>query len=76
VSIWTLNCSKRDTRPSHRFLSATCDKRRSRPVNGRMCDEETRADKGDPERQPIAVSRSLTDTVEERIICAVNNGTA
>lgn len=43
-------------------------------MNDRMYDEETRADKGPPERQSIAVSRSLTDAVGERIYCAVNNG--
>lgn len=33
-------------------------------------------DKGPPERQSIAVSRSLTDIAGERIYCAVNNGAA
>lgn len=73
-----LNCPKRDTRrPSRRFLSATCDKRRSRPVNGRMRHMTKRRGpiKGPRNDSRSAVSRSLTDTVGERIICAVNNGT-
>lgn len=72
-----LNCPKKKTpsHPSHcRLLSAIRDKRRVHAPWMTECVTKRREPIKPPERQSIAVSRSLTDTVGERIYCAVNNG--
>lgn len=58
------SCRRRAIKGVHAPWMAECMTKRRGPIKGPRNDSRS------------AVSRSLTDTVGERIICAVNNGTA